>query len=300
MTGHHNALHPLSLILILVFTFLNIIGCEGGAQDMSFTVTPHAHPGLGAGFRYSTYGPAYNSGVEYWANVGQEMASRFPGSTPEVIWIVGILEGEGTHLTFPGNQTDSYISFSTQDENETALTLFDQLGFRVWLQVEPGDAKVETLFDLILSRYGNHPCVVGVGLDVEWHHSSGKPEGEPVSDDEATRWLAAARVHGEQYQLFLKHWETSKLPPGLREGLLFVDDSQMFTSLDQMVAEFAEWGRYFAPAPVAFQIGYPADKIWWDGYDDPAKIIGNAILEAIPNTQALFWVDFTILEVFPP
>ncbi len=113
-------------------------------------------------------------------------------------------------------------------------------------------------------------------------------------------WLAAARAHGEQYRLFLKHWEPSLLPPTLREGLLFVDDSQEFSSLDQMVAEFADWGRYFYPSPVAFQVGYPADKQWWDKLTDPARIIGDAILAEVPNTAGLYWVDFTALEVFPP
>lgn len=267
---------------------------------MSSSVSSQFSPGLGAGLRYSTYGPAYNPGAEYWARVGQEMASRFPGAMPEVIWIVSVLEGEGTRLTFPGSRTDLDIYYSEQDINEAALTLFDQLGFRVWLQVEPGNASVEKLFDLILKRYGSHPCVVGMGVDVEWHHSSDEPEGEPVGDEEAASWLAAARAYNAHYRLFLKHWEQSMLPPTLREGLLFVDDSQMFASLDKMVAEFAKWGCHFAPAPVAFQFGYPDDKKWWGSFDDPPRIIGEAILAGVPNTAGLYWVDFTVLQVFPP
>jgi hypothetical protein len=200
----------------------------------------------------------------------------------------------------PGSRDESKITFSIQDENHGTLDLFDQLGFRVWLQVEPGDSKVETLFDLILTRYGNHPSVVGVGVDVEWHHSFKKPEGTPVGDDEASAWLAAARIHNLQYRLFLKHWETSMLPPSQREGILFVDDSQMFRSLEHMLVEFTAWGRYFYPTPVAFQIGYTADKKWWGEYSDPARTIGEAILVAVPNTLGLYWVDFTALEVFPP
>jgi len=79
-----------------------------------------------------------------------------------------------------------------------------------------------------------------------------------------------------------------------------VDDSQMFPSLAKMVAEFAKWGRYFAPAPVAFQFGYPDDKKWWGSFDDPPRTIGEAILSAVPNTAGLYWVDFTVLQVFPP
>jgi hypothetical protein len=122
----------------------------------------------------------------------------------------------------------------------------------------------------------------------------------PVGDDEASAWLTVVRTYNPQYCLFLKHWETSMLPPLQREGILFVDDSQTFDSLDGMLAEFTEWGRHYFPSPVAFQIGYPADKKWWRRYHDPAKTIGEAILQVVPNTASLFWVDFTALEVFPP
>ena len=88
------------------------------------------------------------------------------------------------------------------------------------------------------------------------------------------------------------------LPPTLRQGLVFVDDSQQFESLDQMVAEFTDWGNAFAPAPVAFQFGYPDDRKWWGKFDDPARMIGEAILKSVPNTQGLYWVDFTVLQVF--
>ncbi len=267
---------------------------------MATDLTNHQTSEIGAGFRYSPYGMSSYPGVAYWARVGTEMARRFSHSTPEVIWIVSVLEGHGTHLTFPGNSDQPGISFSTADENQAALDLFDRLGFRVWLQVEPGDARVETLFDLILARYASHPSVVGVGVDVEWHHSTDKPEGTAVDDAEAAAWLAAARAHGTQYRLFLKHWEPSRLTPTLREGLFFVDDSQMFVSLEDMLAEFVDWGRHFYPAPVAFQIGYPADKPWWSQLADPPKAVGTAILKSISNAAGIYWVNFSILDVFPP
>ncbi len=139
----------------------------------------------------------------------------------------------------------------------------------------------------MLERYGNHPSVVGFGIDVEWYQSTERPEGKPVTDAEAAAWLAAIRSHDPDYRLFLKHWEAAKLPPTLRDGLLFIDDSQILPSLDAMVAEFAEWGRSFAPAPVAFQFGYPSDRPWWRQLDDPPRDIGQAILAAVPNAAGL-------------
>lgn len=255
---------------------------------------------LGAGMRFSTYGPDYDPGPDYWLSVGKRMAANFPGSVPETVWIVGRLHGEGTLLSFPAKTDDPLISTMAEDGNEAVLTLFDNAGGRVWLQIEPGMASVEALIHLMLERYGHHPSVVGVGVDVEWYRSTEKPEGQAVSDEEARSWLAAARTHNPDYRLFLKHWEIGKMPPTEREGLLFIDDSQMLESLEVMVAEFADWGEAFAPAPVGFQYGYESDRPWWQKLDNPPAAIGQSILDAVPNTEGLYWVDFTAIEMFPP
>jgi hypothetical protein len=228
------------------------------------------------------------------------MAARFPGATPEAIWIVGRVRGDGTQLSFPVPADDPLITGSEADGNEAALALFDELGFRVWLQVEPVNAPVEKLIKLILNRYSHHRCIVGVGVDVEWYRSHTPDEGQAVSDADAGAWLAAARAHNPRYRLFLKHWLVEKMPPTVREGLLFVNDSQIFPSLDAMIADFGAWAKAFAPAPVAFQFGYPSDRPWWSQLDDPPARIGKRILEVAPNSEALFWVDFSVLEVFPP
>jgi hypothetical protein len=272
------------------------LSCRGARPS----VPAKAPAGLGAGFRYSVYGPRYNPGPEYWARVGREMAARFPGATPEAIWIVTRMKGDGVQVNFPFAGDDPLIVGSEEDGNEAALALFDTLGFRVWLQVEPVNASVEKLIHLALDRYGRHPCVVGVGVDVEWYRSHDPDGGQAVSDADATAWLAAARAHNPAHRLFLKHWLVEKMPPTVREGLLFVDDSQIFPSMAALVTNFAEWAKAFAPSPVAFQFGYPSDRPWWSTLDDPPARIGKAILEVAPNTEALFWVDFTVLEVFPP
>ena len=255
---------------------------------------------LSAGFRYSSYGPDYDPGPEYWVQVGNQMAGRFAGAVPGAIWIVGQLDGDGTWLNFPANPESSLIQASTRDGNERALLLFDRLGAKVWLQVEPGNAPVDELIDLVLDRYGHHSSVVGVGIDVEWYRSVDQAEGQAVTDAEARSWLARARYHDPSYRIFLKHWEAGKMPPTAREGILFVDDSQILPSFDAMVEEFAEWGRAFAPAPVAFQFGYRSDRPWWRHLQDPPREIGERILAAVPNAEGLYWVDFTVLEVFPP
>ena len=90
------------------------------------------------------------------------------------------------------------------------------------------------------------------------------------------------------------------MPPTVRDGILFVHDSQQLPSLEAMVDEFEVWGEAFAPAPVGFQYGYDSDKVWWSDLTNPPGDIGMAILAEVPNTQGLYWVDFTVLDLFPP
>jgi len=228
------------------------------------------------------------------------MADRFEGAVPQAIWIVGILNGLGTFLNFPAEIENQYIMDTVVDGNEATFDLFDETGVQVWLQIEPGMAPVEDLIHAMLEQYGHHSCVIGVGIDVEWYQSYKVPEGKPVSDEEARAWVVAARSHGEQYRVFLKHWDIDWMPPTARDGLVFIDDSQGLNSLEDMVAEFQTWGEYFTPAPVGFQYGYLSDKNWWKELADPPREVGDAILEAVPNVEGLFWVDFTVFDIFPP
>lgn len=256
---------------------------------------------LGAGFRFSTYGIGSNPGPEYWASVGQEMSAKFPGSHPEALWIVGNFMGAGkTYLSFHAETDDPNITSGYIDMNAQVLDLFDQNGFKVWLQVEPGNADMLTLIDHVLNQYKHHPSVIGFGVDVEWYKSDGSPVGTPITDEEAQAWVNAIRAHNPNYRLFLKHWETDFMPPTYRDGIVFINDSQQFESFDHLMEDFTAWGEYFAPASVGYQFGYPADQAWWRELQDPPGEIGTRLVETIPNTTSLFWVDFTIKEVFPP
>ena len=254
---------------------------------------------IGAGFRYSVYGPEYDPGANYWDSVGNVIASIFDDASPECIWIVGVIVSRGCNLNFPVEGSYDLIRGSNIDHNEEIFNLFDQSGFRVWLQVEPGNASIDDLIDIVMSRYAHHPCITGFGVDVEWLETS-TPIGRRVTDIEAKRWVQKIKFYNPRYRLFLKHWEVGKMPPSFRDDVVFIDDSQMFNDINQMVREFKYWGNYFKPADVGFQFGYPYDKKWWGDYENPVKYIGDSIINEIPNAKSLFWVDFTIIDVFPP
>ncbi len=254
------------------------------------------------GFRASRYGIVPFPDTEYWSTTGLLMSEKMNGAPVGAVWIVGVFIGNGTcQLNFPspgGNYRN--IDFLTEDQNEAYLTWFDQNNISVWLQVEPGDASVVQLANLVLNRYKHHPCVTGFGVDVEWFRWDQDPEGIRVGDTAAQRWRDVVASHNPGYQLFLKHWLMSKMPPTYRKDLFFIDDSQGFSSLEAMTQEFQAWGEYFAPNPVGFQVGYEIDRPWWNRLPDPFRDIGQAILDKVSNTRGLFWADFTLREVFWP
>ncbi|MCP4659959.1 MAG: hypothetical protein GY856_31535, partial [bacterium] len=99
----------LCLLSLLAFSSL---GCTAPRSAPPAAEADHV---LGAGFRYSVYGPEYDPGPSYWADVGERMAARFPGAVPEAIWIVGRLRGEGTELSFPAETAHPLIQFTEED-----------------------------------------------------------------------------------------------------------------------------------------------------------------------------------------
>lgn len=206
-------------------------------------------------------------------------------------------------LSFPAPNEKKFanIVFAAQDANEAYFEQFDRNGFQVWLQVEPAHADVETLIDLVLTRYAQHRCVIGFGIDIEWHRWSRRNRsGVGISDAQAEAWSERVRAYNPAYRLFMKHWLGSKMPPRYRRDMVFINNSQRFSSLAQMQHTFEQWGKAFFPAAVGFQVGYPADRSWWKRLGDPALDIGKALLSRIPNTSDLIWVDFTMEEIWRP
>jgi len=255
-----------------------------------------------AGLRSSIYGinPFPNS--TWWFNASSDMAARFSGSSAAVIWILGYTTNNGCYLGFPHPNPDSTynrIYFSGTDNHEVYLDAFDTTEVKVWLQVEPGQADILTLVDLVLTQYGHHSSVIGFGVDVEWYKTDTHQYGKAVTDEEALAWSNRIKSYNENFLLFTKHWLISRMPPTFRDDIVFVDDSQIFQNINSMVDEFEDWANAFAPAKVAFQYGYTSDKIWWQNLNDPPKAIGDEILERCPNTAGLFWVDFTAYDIWP-
>jgi hypothetical protein len=279
------------LIILFAFTITNF------AQDKSSEIIA----GVRASRILSNYPNNQFPSPLYWYNASEFVSNKFNGAKSSVIWIVSLYLSDGyTQLNFPNpGGSYPYVYFIGSDQNEAYLTLFDQKGINVWLQVEPGAAKIDTLIHIVLNKYKHHPCVKGFGIDVEWYNTHIYSGGQKVTDAEAKRWESKVKSIDSSYTLFLKHYGLSWMPPNYRGDILFIDDSQDFTSLNALVSEFKLWGNKFKPNKVAFQFGYPIDKPWWSKLNDPVKTIGDALLTNISNCYGLFWVDFTINYIYP-
>jgi len=239
----------------------------------------------------------------YWVNLTKQVASSIPGTSPAGIWIVGMVAihtGE-CMLSFPSNQTYPHMFFDNADRNEDYLTAFNENGIKIWFQVEPGFADINELIDLVLGRYGHHPCVLGFGIDLEWRW--GWPvtrKTVPVTDEEANQWLDKIKSYNSNFRLFLKHWLPKNMPPTAQEEIVYIDDEQDFEGLDSLVHEFKLWGENFSQTDVGFQIGYERDRKWWSKLENPPREIGLALIQNIPNCRFVFWTDETIHEFFRP
>ncbi|OGU35406.1 MAG: hypothetical protein A2068_01435 [Ignavibacteria bacterium GWB2_35_6b] len=257
-----------------------------------------------AGARSSNYGIKPFPSKEEWKSALYSMHEKFEGSIPTAIWIVGVMRGsENMYLEFPSDGKEvKNVIFAEEDKHEPYLKYFDENGIKVFLQVESANADMLEVIDLVLNRYKHHPCVIGFGVDVEWYRVKDNPEtGMKISDEVAEQWEKKVKEHNPDYKIFLKHWDYLWMPPKYRGDIVFVDDSQMLESFDAMVAEFKNtWAANFFPNTVIFQIGYKADKPWWQNFQDPPKYMGEKIAEAIKGHECgIIWVDFTLKDVVP-
>jgi hypothetical protein len=281
-----------ALVLLMALGSTSLASADKASQD------------LRAGLRSSDYGISPFPPPAWWVSSIKSMASRFDDATGSSILVVVEIDGEqgpGCWAHFPKPDRGKYpgVRFDNKDEFKPLLEAFDHKGIKAWVQVEPSGCDMRMLIDLVMKQYSHYSSVIGFGVDDEWYLNVDYPDGKPITDAEAHAWVNQVRRYNDDYQLFLKHWEPTQMPPNYRKGLVFIDDSQGFEKLGDMLSEFKAWGQYFAPAPVGFQFGYEEDMSWWSALKNPPKTIGNGILARVPNTMDLYWVDFTAHDIWP-
>ncbi len=253
-----------------------------------------------AGLRSSAHLRPFPS-PDQWGAALKTVSGNFDAAQPVAVWIVGLFQKDigGCRLEFPGQAPrDPRIKFATADRHEEYLRYFDSQGIKVFLQVEPGFAGVDKLIDLVLTRYKQHPCVAGFGVDVEWHRNSAKDkDGVPVEDFDVQAWEAQVKSHNLAYRLFIKHYDKRFLCQKYRGDVVFVDDSQQFASCQDFLKEMADFAEYFYPNIVLYQAGYPDDRTWWSKFNNPVQELGRELAKRTRQECGIVWVDFTSREI---
>jgi hypothetical protein len=292
----------------------NCTGCVIGDSQGTGTITNDDFSNVQvAGWRSSQYGGIAQYGHDqsdpsYWIDVSQQMSSKFSNSSPGGILVLGYIDGSSgsatkTFLPFPKpSGTYPNVNFGLTDTIEPLLTAYDIAGLKVYLQVEPADADIPMLMDLVMNRYKHHSSVIGFGLDVEWYHEAQYPGwGRKLSDSEVNSWATKVKTYNPSYGLLVKHWDASYLSSARPSNVLFLTDGQQFDSLSSAISEYVSWVDTFAPSQIGFQIGYPADMTWWGTLSDPASEMINPVIQARPdaNIDGVYWVDFSVLKEFP-
>ncbi len=271
------------------------------------TSEPAQRPEFLVGLRRSAYGlPAKATDDAWWVAQATAHAAAYEGAQPAIIEIVSTYLDDGTtQFSFARPAADAgpvaNMAFHAGKVNhERALSLYDRAGVKAMLQIEPGSADVERCLEVAWRAFGGHPCVVGFGIDGEWFRTKVSKDrvGEPVTDELARAWMAKVQSFHPRYTLFVKHFQTGKLPPTYRHpNLWFINDSQDFSGLPQMVREFTAWDRFAAGAGTGYQFGYPRDRKWWSKLEGAPVAIGRELKAAIPGVRGLFWVDFSADQV---
>ncbi len=291
-----------TILIISALASLMLLSCTKVSKTVQ---APKTAPVTYAGIRCSSLNIKPFPAIEPWTGYAKKMGSCFDGSTPTFVWIVGNIEGNSTQqnciVNFPLSKKIKGVSDFPVDQNKEFLDNCDKNGYAVWLQVEPGDCDLVALASETMKRYKDHPSVKGFGVDVEWYCCGGEYDGtgKPLTDKVAKEIDVAIKKVDKRFNYFVKHWDYEWMPPTYRSDIIFVCDSQQHYSLNSMKKCFNEWGDYFAPNTVMFQIGYEADKKIWSGYDNPPKELGSILAEHAGPDQhvGIIWVDFTLKNV---
>lgn len=255
-----------------------------------------------AGWRSSAYGYQTGSPPSYWINVANDISSKFPGTSPGGIWLVGETDGypaTGTLLYMPSSGSYPNIRFEGGDISEPYLDAFDSAGVKIILQVEPMNANISDLIDIVMNRYKHHTSVIGFGVDNEWYKTCS--DGCKATAEEVIFWNNKLHSINPNYILMIKHFDESKLPTGIPSDILVLCDDEDNGNLGTLVSEHEAVADRFPGNPFGAQYGYPSDENIWGGMDDPVFEVGEAVASALsPRAISFFWVDFSIEEIYPP
>ena len=204
-------------------------------------------------------------------------AKSFEGENGVVDLVVAQAhENELTYLPFPFERRGSIYSYNQTDKVEPYLSKFDEDGLKVILSIQPNEADVADLIDIILSRYGHHESVIGVNVDIEW-----KLTGNPyhVSNEERDVWLNRIQSHDPEFKLFLTYFKDRTYFPDDAQDIVILFDGDKATQ-DKLIENYKELASHYTS--VGIYTGYPSSI--------PPTASHESIIAAAPNTEYILHI----------
>ena len=209
----------------------------------------------------------YEQPATYWAD-----AARTQGGDTGVLDLTVVQAQDGAAaLPFPYQGSGALRSVSGEDLLEPYLSRFDSEGLGVILSIQPMGADVNDLIGILLQRYGQHRCIVGINVDMEWKET-GTPQH--VSNGERDSWFATIDRFNPGLKLFLTYFKDYSYFPSDDGKIVVMFDGTDDSQQNLMVA-YGELARHFSN--VGIYTGYRSSS--------PATASDQMILAAAPNTR---------------
>jgi hypothetical protein len=215
----------------------------------------------------------FSKPAEDWS----EAARKFGGESAVVdLVVVQAHENELTYVPFPFEKKWKIYSYNQTDKVEPYLDRFDRDGLKVILSIQPNEAEVADLIDIILSRYGHHKSVIGVNIDMEW-----KLTGNPnhASNKERDLWLTKLQGYNPKFKLFLTNFKDQSYFPDDTKDIVILYDGEK-TTQDKLMAKYGELAGHYTS--VGIYTGYPSST--------PPTASHERIIDAAPNTEYILHV----------
>lgn len=210
----------------------------------------------------------FNRTADSWATA----ASLYGGDSGIVDLVVAQADGNGkVSLSFPLQNVGSIYNSSPVDSAEPYLEKFDAQGLGVILSIQPLNASIPGLIDMILAQYGRHKCVIGINVDLEWKNS-GVPQY--VSNSERDSWLYEIKKYGPDLKLFLTYYGDHTHFPDDTSGLVVLFDGEKNTQTN-LLNKYSDLAKYYGT--VGIYTGYSSSS--------PPAASNDDILKAVPNTK---------------
>ncbi len=215
----------------------------------------------------------FDKPAEYWSKEAKE----FGGERGVVDLVIAQAQDQNfSYVPFPSENSGYVTSDNENDKVEPYLEKFDKDGVKVILSIQPNGADVSDLIDRILKRYGNHKCVIGVNVDLEW-----KLTGNPyhASNEERDIWLKKIQSYNPGFKLFLTYYKDHTYFPDDKKDIVILYDGEGDTQ-NQLMSEYKELASHYTS--VGIYTGYTSCT--------PSTASHDSIMDTAPNTKYILHV----------